>query len=190
MRSKKFTILAGAIMVFIFVQSALPADLSSEESGVIVDWIMRAMEDILPFGRETVVFAVRKGAHFTEYLILGAVLVPAVKEWRAASRLSESNSSTSSELPDAGARMPEAAFGLFPTGGAPETAFGLLTISRAPVAWLIGTAYAMTDEFHQAFVPGRSCEFRDMVIDSCGVLTGVLAANLAGRIKVRLKKRR
>ena len=164
-------------MVFIFVQSALPADLSSEESGVIVDWIMRAMEDILPFGRETVVFAVRKGAHFTEYLILGAVLVAAVKEWRAASRLSESNSSTSSELPDAGARMPEAAFGLFPTGG-------------APVAWLIGTAYAMTDEFHQAFVPGRSCEFRDMVIDSCGVLTGVLAANLAGRIKVRLKKRR
>ena len=152
-------------MVFIFVQSALPADLSSEESGLIVDWIMRVMEDILPFGRETVVFAVRKGAHFTEYLILGAVLVAAVKEWRAA-------------------------FGLFPTGGAPETAFGLLTTSGAPVAWLIGTAYAMTDEFHQAFVPGRSCEFRDMVIDSCGVLTGVLAANLAGRIKVRLKKRR
>ena len=67
-------------MVFIFVQSALPADLSSEESGLIVDWIMRVMEDILPFGREAVVFAVRKGAHFTEYLILGAVLVPAVKE--------------------------------------------------------------------------------------------------------------
>ena len=178
-------------MVFIFVQSALPADLSSEESGVIVDWIMRVMEDILPFGRETVVFAVRKGAHFTEYLILGAVLVPAVKEWRAASRLPLSGSSaTSSELPDAGAGAPEAAFGLFPTGGAPETAFGLLTTSGAPVSWLIGTAYAMTDEFHQAFVPGRSCEFRDMVIDSCGVLTGVLAANLAGRIKVRLKKRR
>ena len=165
-------------MAFIFVQSALPADLSSEESGVIVDWIMRVMEDILPFGRETVVFVVRKGAHFTEYLILGAVLVPAVKEWRAASRLPLSGSSaTSSELPDAGAGAPEAAFGLFPTSG-------------APVSWLIGTAYAMTDEFHQAFVPGRSCEFRDMVIDSCGVLTGVLAANLAGRIKVRLKKRR
>ena len=47
-------------MVFIFMQSALPADLSSEESGVIVDWIMKVMENILPFGRETVVFAVRK----------------------------------------------------------------------------------------------------------------------------------
>ena len=112
-------------MVFIFVQSALPADLSSEESGLIVDWIMRVMEDILPFGRETVVFAVRKGAHFTEYLILGAVLVAAVKEWRAASRLPLSGSSaTSSELPDAGAGAPEAAFGLFPTGGAPETVLG------------------------------------------------------------------
>ena len=134
------------------MQSALPADLSSGESGLIVDWIMKVMEDILPFGRETVVFAVRKGAHFTEYLIFGAVLVPAVREWRAAP--------------------------------------GLLRTGSVPAAWLVGTAYAMTDEFHQAFVPGRSCEFRDMVIDSCGVLTGVLAANLAGRIKVRLKKRR
>lgn len=152
MRNKKFTVLAGAIMVFIFAQSALSADLSSEESGVIVDWIMRVMEDILPFGREAVVFAVRKGAHFTEYLILGAALVPAVKEWRSAS-------------------------GVLPAGG-------------VPAAWLIGSAYAMTDEFHQSFVPGRSCEFRDMVIDSCGVLTGVLAASLAGWIRRQREKER
>ena len=118
-------------MVFIFIQSALPSDLSSEESGVVVDLIMRAFEDILPYGRETIVFAVRKGAHFTEYLILGAVLVPAVKEWRVAP--------------------------------------GLLMAGGAPAAWLIGTAYAVTDEFHQLFVAGRSCEVRDMCI--CLVLS-------------------
>ena len=139
-------------MVFIFIQSALPSDLSSEESGVVVDLIMRAFEDILPYGRETIVFAVRKGAHFTEYLILGAVLVPAVKEWRVAP--------------------------------------GLLMAGGAPAAWLIGTAYAVTDEFHQSFVPGRSCELRDVVIDSCGVLTGVLAALLAGWIRERRIKAR
>lgn len=138
-------------MVFIFAQSALPSELSSEESGVIVDLIMRVIEGILPYGREAIVFAVRKGAHFMEYLILGAVLVPAVKEWSEASRLS---------------------------GGG------------APAAWLIGTAYAVTDEFHQSFVPGRSCEFRDIVIDSCGVLTGVLAALLAGWIRARRIKSR
>ena len=139
-------------MVFIFIQSALPSDLSSEESGVVVDLIMRAFEDILPYGRETIVFAVRKGAHFTEYLILGAVLVSAVKEWRVAP--------------------------------------GLLMAGGAPAAWLIGTAYAVTDEFHQSFVPGRSCELRDVVIDSCGVVTGVLAALLAGWIRAQREEER
>ena len=46
-------------MAFIFFQSALPADLSSQESGVIVDLIMRFFESILPVGREAIVFAVR-----------------------------------------------------------------------------------------------------------------------------------
>ena len=53
----------------------------------------------------------------------------------------------------------------------------------ALAAWLIGTAYAVTDEFHQSFVPGRSCELRDVMIDSCGVLTGVLLATLVGWIR-------
>lgn len=36
--------------------------------------------------------------------------------------------------------------------------------------------YAVTDEFHQLFVPGRSCELRDVLVDSAGGLTGILAA--------------
>ena len=39
--------------------------------------------------------------------------------------------------------------------------------------WLTGTLYAVTDEIHQYFVPGRSCEFRDICIDSAGVLCGI-----------------
>lgn len=34
--------------------------------------------------------------------------------------------------------------------------------------------YAVSDEFHQSFVPGRSCEFRDMMIDTSGAVTGML----------------
>ena len=41
------------------------------------------------------------------------------------------------------------------------------------VSWVIGAAYAVSDEVHQHFVPGRSCEVRDMIIDICGMLTGV-----------------
>lgn len=38
--------------------------------------------------------------------------------------------------------------------------------------------YAFSDEIHQSFVPGRSCEFRDMMIDTSGALTGMLVSLL------------
>lgn len=34
--------------------------------------------------------------------------------------------------------------------------------------------YAITDEVHQIFIDGRSCEFRDWCIDSCGAITGAI----------------
>ena len=33
-------------------------------------------------------------------------------------------------------------------------------------------AYAVTDEIHQAFVPGRACAPMDVLIDSAGAATG------------------
>lgn len=41
-------------------------------------------------------------------------------------------------------------------------------------SWIFGTVYAITDEIHQLFIPGRSGEIRDVCIDSLGVLTGIL----------------
>ena len=41
-----------------------------------------------------------------------------------------------------------------------------------PAALILGVARAVLDEVHQAFVPGRSCELRDVCIDSAGVLLG------------------
>lgn len=40
--------------------------------------------------------------------------------------------------------------------------------------WLMGSAYAATDEFHQLFVPGRSGQITDVMIDSIGCLAGCL----------------
>ncbi|MCR4611275.1 MAG: VanZ family protein [Lachnospiraceae bacterium] len=45
---------------------------------------------------------------------------------------------------------------------------------QALIAWTIATLYAASDEFHQRFVPGRSGEFKDVCIDSCGVVIGVV----------------
>lgn len=41
------------------------------------------------------------------------------------------------------------------------------------VAWLIATGYAATDEVHQRFVPGRSAELTDVLLDATGALVGV-----------------
>ena len=46
------------------------------------------------------------------------------------------------------------------------------------LCWCAGTAYAATDEIHQLFVPGRSCQFRDVCIDSAGILTGIVLFSL------------
>jgi VanZ family protein len=66
----------------------------------------------------------RKGAHVTEYAVLGVLLVRA--------------------------------------------------IGREAPAFLLGVAYAITDEIHQHFVSGRHASPIDVAIDSTGVLLGIL----------------
>ena len=151
LRNKKYTIIVAAIMAFIFFQSALPADLSSRESGRVVDLLVRLFQGIMPIDRQTMVFIVRKGAHFAEYTILGGFLVPAVTEWMAVDK---------TPVPDS-------------------------VRSIRIISWLVGTLYAVTDEVHQYFVPGRSCELRDIGIDSCGVLAGVMIVSIVMRLKER-----
>lgn len=48
-----------------------------------------------------------------------------------------------------------------------------LPIPRAAI--LLGWAYALSDEIHQRFVPGRTFEVADWIADAVGVLLGVLA---------------
>lgn len=50
--------------------------------------------------------------------------------------------------------------------------------------------YAITDELHQFFVPGRACQFRDVCIDTAGALTGALIAALIVAIWQKLRKYR
>lgn len=39
------------------------------------------------------------------------------------------------------------------------------------VVWILTVAYAMSDEFHQSFIPGRGPAIRDVFIDSLGAAT-------------------
>jgi VanZ family protein len=52
---------------------------------------------------------------------------------------------------------------------------------REPLAVLIGSAYAVTDELHQSFVSGRQGSPLDWVIDAVGVVLGVLVFSRLAR---------
>src|SRR5699024_5090243 len=59
---------------------------------------------------------------------------------------------------------------------------------RYMTAFLIAVVYAMTDEFHQLFIPGRSGELRDVAIDSVGAATGIGIYMLSMFIISRFRK--
>jgi len=142
------------IMIFIFFQSSLPADVSEKESGLITV----ALAEVLGMDQEIVSFAVRKCAHFSEYMILGFSLLMTLQSYaRIYLRKKQHNICSKSGIP---ARLWSTARGISLT------------------AWCAGTIYAVSDEIHQTFVPGRSCEFRDMLIDSAGVFTAIFMVHL------------
>ena len=44
------------------------------------------------------------------------------------------------------------------------------------ISFVLGVCYATSDELHQAFVPGRSPMFTDILIDACGLAIGIVCA--------------
>lgn len=44
--------------------------------------------------------------------------------------------------------------------------------------WVLSAAYAITDEIHQLFIPGRACRAFDVFIDSLGAAAGIAFAAL------------
>ena len=57
----------------------------------------------------------------------------------------------------------------------------------APLAWLLATFYAMTDELHQFFVSERAPGVLDIAIDSAGGAFGALAAWVVLALLLRLR---
>ncbi len=59
-----------------------------------------------------------------------------------------------------------------------------------PAIAFAGTvAYAITDEIHQIFVPGRAFQLTDILVDSAGALIGTAAAFVILKIILLIKKR-
>ena len=135
-------------MGFIFILSHQEAGSSSQLSSGITRTLYNIINSTLSWLElelDFFHFLVRKGAHFTAYLVLGLLLARAMKP---ADR---------------------------------KTYFSVLFLC---------VLYAMSDEFHQTFVSGRSGELRDVLIDSSGSMTGILlykgARLLRGKRRVQV----
>ncbi len=50
---------------------------------------------------------------------------------------------------------------------------GLGRSNGRPIAWLLAVTYAVTDEWHQSFVPGRGASWLDVFLDALGAGAGL-----------------
>ena len=180
MHSKKFTIVSGIAVVawcaFIFVMSAFPADESTQMSMGFVYQIVQLLpgyNDMDPAGQialqEQVDHVVRKLAHFSEYAMLGLLALNFARCVAKKKRGTTANTANAAAQPLVGSKR-------------------LLATT-----WALATCYAVTDEVHQIFVPGRSCMVTDVCIDSAGVVAGMLVfaaiCAIAARRRIAKKKR-
>lgn len=58
--------------------------------------------------------------------------------------------------------------------------YGVRGIWLVIIAEILCAGFASLDEFHQLFVEGRGASVRDVLIDSCGALLGILIVRILG----------
>ena len=140
-------VIAAAAMIFFL--SAQDGEASTQTSDRIVYGVLRFFHpdyDSLPRSEQRALyrqyhFYVRKGAHFSEFALLGGALL---------------------------------------------LLFRRLLRRRPPLwAWIAGALYACMDELHQKLIHARTASWRDVAIDSAGVLFGIAAAAAVSAIRRR-----
>jgi VanZ family protein len=120
-------------MIVIFKLSSQSGEQSNDLSLGVTGLIAALIEKINP-SSDALAFnhIIRKCAHFFAYLVLGMVVLFAMRK-----------------------------MGISGTKGI------LLTMAVCVV-------YAISDEWHQGFIPGRTPKLTDILIDSCGSLLGTI----------------
>ena len=78
-------------------------------------------------------------------------------------------------------------FEYFLLGGLALLSFGSFlrrALISLPIAVAVCAGFAMSDEVHQHFVPGRAMTMGDVLIDSCGAILGIILFFLIARPRV------
>lgn len=177
-------------MLFIFAMSSFGHTSSDAQSNLFVDFIAQnfphvrhGLENNL-ISLSTLIFLVRKTAHFTEYAILGSLFFLNLRNWlKSNSTLTENSKlQTTKTL----------------TRKTPNTQLtkavakkSLLNPIKYPLIMSISLSflYACTDEIHQIFVPGRSAQFRDILIDTLGASFGATITYIIIKLFAKIETR-
>lgn len=136
MNKKKYIILTILWMSFIFYMSNQPAEISSAQSGGVIEMLSNVpiIGNIVIKMMEVDIaqFVIRKFAHLSAYCILGILIFMSMYD--------------------------------------DVKKINVISFKALNFTFL----YACSDEIHQFFIPGRSCELRDVMIDSTGGFLGIL----------------
>ena len=136
-------------MGLIFCLSAQVADQSAKLSTGITQFIINVIQGVFPkihIDMASLGFAVRKLAHFLCYLVLGLLVLNALKQC------------------------------------------GVHGYKRIILSAVICILYAVSDEIHQLYVPGRGGQIRDVLIDCSGAASGFILERIARKIRLRKKQ--
>lgn len=188
---KVFLILMLLWMALIFFYSSRQADVSAEDSGRIGITLGRIfISDFEEWPEEEqqefaarIDHPVRKTAHAAEYAVLGFLAAGACAGTAGSAGTSRSSvmAGSSGVVESAGTAessgVAESAGTAESSGVAGRTGNGAWRKFRKEMflPWLIAALYAASDEIHQLFVPGRSGQLSDVILDSAGALAGVAA---------------
>lgn len=157
-RAALWLVLVVVWLAFIWGHSLVPGDASRGESSRVMVVLRSAFQAAGVTSTHTMTFVIRKTAHFLEYLVLGLICGKARTELMGQGRRSC--------FPASKARTWQLSSG--------ELRLVLLTV-------IVDCVAPVVDETIQVFVPGRSSQLRDVIIDLCGVLLGtILMATLRG----------
>ena len=178
-------------MALIFFYSSRQADVSAEDSGRIGITLGRIfISDFEEWPEEEqqefaarIDHPVRKTAHAAEYAVLGFLAAGACTGTAGSAGTSRSSgmAGSSGVAESAGTAessgVAESAGTAESSGVAGRTGNGARRKFRKEMflPWLIAALYAASDEIHQLFVPGRSGQLSDVILDSAGALAGVAA---------------
>ena len=194
-RTHKFFLPALLIfqMLFIFTMSSFGHTSSDAQSNLFVDFIAQnfphvrhGLENNL-ISLSTLIFLVRKTAHFTEYAILGSLFFLNLRN-----RLKSNNTLTENSKLQTTKTLAKKN---------PNTQLTKTIAKKSPLnpikyplimSITLSFLYACTDELHQIFVPGRSAQFRDILIDTLGASFGAtityLIIKFFAKVKARTRK--